>query len=144
VQLAYLERFEEDVQFRTPVEIAAVPELPGGMTAPQLIARAESYGDAPWTAAQQVERVKMIRGRQYVEERRVHGLLIDDLCETCRHQRDLGWQPIGTLLPIGASECTHSCHCNFQYRDAQGKIAKQVRKMAGRRPRLVRKPVPFA
>jgi hypothetical protein len=142
VQEQYLERFRLDVETRPPAEIAEPsPFATDGMTAAQFAARAEQYGDAVWGAAQQVERVKMIRGRRYIAERRLHGLLIDDLCDVCREQVALGWQPVGTLRPIGDSDCKTACHCYFQYRDAEGQIAKQVRKMRGRLPRLTRRPV---
>ena len=48
------------------------------------------------------------------EERRVLGEA--DHCKGCLAQAKLGWQPIGTLDPIGAEECVTNCHCTFIYR----------------------------
>lgn len=86
----------------------------------QFIARAEMYGDACYAAAVNIARSTAIQSGKYVEECRVHPLAIDDLCATCRAQRDLGWVPIGTLDPIGDSECMNNCHCSFRYREVDG------------------------
>jgi hypothetical protein len=50
----------------------------------------------------------------FTEERRV--LTAGNNCDGCIEQADLGWQPIGTLDPIGAEECNNHCHCDFEYR----------------------------
>ncbi len=148
VQAEYMDRFERDVQARTPPEIASpigqTVILPQVMSAPQFVARAEQYGDAPWGAAQTVQREKIIRGKVYIEEKRVHGLMIDDMCPTCMHAVAKGWQPIGTLPAIGDSECLGNCHCSFRYRDANGKEAISIRPLRGRKARLTRRPVPAA
>jgi len=84
------------------------------------IARAEMYGDACYAGAINTARATAIRDSIFVEERRIHPLAFDDLCATCREQRDYGWVPIGTLDPIGDSECLNNCHCSFLFRDADG------------------------
>lgn len=48
------------------------------------------------------------------EERRF--LRPADHCRTCIDQADLGWQPIGTLKPIGDSLCLWNCKCVFGFR----------------------------
>jgi hypothetical protein len=48
------------------------------------------------------------------EERRV--LTPADHCRTCIEQAALAWRPIGTLKPIGDSECMWNCKCYFLYR----------------------------
>lgn len=37
-------------------------------------------------------------------------------CAQCVEQTKLGWQPIGTLIPIGERTCLVHCRCYFQYR----------------------------
>ncbi len=43
-----------------------------------------------------------------------------DHCNGCLEQASRGWQPIGTLDPIGAEECSNNCHCEFSYRGPGG------------------------
>jgi hypothetical protein len=142
-QAQYFDRFMLDAHTRPPAGLADDPEaIANAMTAAQFVARAEQYGDAPWAAAQHVERARMVRGRVYVEERRIHGRLLDDMCATCAEAVARGWVPIGTLPPIGDSECIGNCHCYFKYRDVNGSEAKTVRKSKGKRkPLLTRRPV---
>ncbi len=135
-QIGYLDRFWLDAHYRTPREIGEGEPALRPMTADQFVAMAEMYGDAPWAAAQQTTRARMVRGHDYTEERRIHGQLRDDMCQTCREQVALGWQPVGTLRAIGDSECIGNCHCYFIYRDAQGNTASTVR------PRRKRKQAP--
>ncbi len=140
-QTRYLNRFEQEVVSNPPLEIAEPTPVPTiePMTAKQVIARAEQYGDAPWGAAQQVNRQRMAKGGTYTMERRIHGRLVDDMCETCSAAVAMGWQPIGTLPRIGDSECIGACHCFFQYQDAQGNLATTVRKSKGKK---APKPIP--
>ncbi len=88
------------------------------MTPPQFVARAEMYGTAVWGAAQSLVRKRHHRtpAKGLDQERRIHGFPIDDQCQTCSEQTHLGWQPLGTLLDIGDSECLNNCHCYFIYR----------------------------
>lgn len=86
----------------------------------QFIARAEMYGDACYAAGINVARATAIRDAVFVQERRIHPLDIDDLCQTCDQQRSMGWVPVGTLNPIGDSECLNACHCSFLFRDGDG------------------------
>ncbi|HEY6021351.1 MAG TPA: hypothetical protein VIY48_16040, partial [Candidatus Paceibacterota bacterium] len=51
----------------------------------------------------------------YEEERRVLEPGADH-CEGCEEQAAQGWQPIGTLDPIGDEECMTRCKCEFEYR----------------------------
>ncbi len=146
-QDSYYDAFEAEVNALPPPQLA--PDLglnqvtiiaPPSMSMPQFIARAEQYGSAVWGAAQEVARAQVIRERVWVEERRVHGMLKDDMCSICREAVAMGWQPIGTLPAIGDSECLSSCHCYFKWRDAEGKEKSQVRKMR-RKSQLTRRPV---
>ncbi len=146
-QDSYYDAFEAEVNALPPPQLA--PDLglnqvtiiaPPSMSMPQFIARAEQYGSSVWGAAQEVARAQVIRERVWIEERRVHGMLKDDMCSICREAVAMGWQPIGTLPAIGDSECLSSCHCYFKWRDADGKEKSQVRKMR-RKSQLTRRPV---
>ncbi len=148
-QERYFDAFEAEVNALPPPQLA--PDLglnqvtiivPPSMSMPQFIARAEQYGSAVWGAAQEVARAQVIRERVWVEERRVHGMLKDDMCSICREAVAAGWQPIGTLPAIGDSECLSSCHCYFKWRDAEGKEKSQVRRIR-RKPGAarIRRPV---
>lgn len=86
----------------------------------QFMARAEMYGDACYASAINIARASAIRDHVFILERRIHPLAIEDLCQTCDEQRSLGWVPIGTLNPIGDSECLNNCHCSFTFRDFNG------------------------
>lgn len=62
-----------------------------------------------------------IRGRAYLadgfeEERRVLEVKDGNNCDGCVEQAAQGWQPIGTLEPIGSQECITRCRCVFSYR----------------------------
>lgn len=78
------------------------------------VGRAMLYGAAAWGTAEAVVRGRTRRDG-YREERRV----LDEAskhCLTCPDQAEKGWVPIGTLLPIGQSECGANCRCWFEYR----------------------------
>ena len=137
VQAEFLDRFQRDVEVRTPVEIAppaaapppppppgvvlipTEPAEPKPMSKDQFVARSEEYGGSAWGNAINARRDKMIRLGGFTEERRVHAkpLSEHDACGTCQEASARGWVPIGTLPPIGDSECLGiHCDCWFQYR----------------------------
>ncbi len=141
-QTRYFNRFEQEIQSNPPLELTEptpIGQPIQAKTVKQFVARAEQYGDAPWGAAQEVNRKRMTRNGDYTMERRIHGRLVDDMCETCRNAVAMGWQPVGVLPRIGDSECLGNCHCYFQYADAQGNVATTVRKSKGKK---APKPVP--
>lgn len=76
--------------------------------------RADLYGDAARGTFEQMRRRYEQQQNGMEEEIRVLGEA--DHCNGCLEQAALGWQPIGTLDPIGAEECITRCHCTFQYR----------------------------
>lgn len=78
------------------------------------LVRADLYGEAARGTFEQMRRryEKLMNGM--TEERRVLGEA--DHCDGCLDQAEQGWQPIGTLDPIGAEECVTRCHCTFHYR----------------------------
>lgn len=98
--------------FRDEVLSGAQP--PGGT----LAARAEQYGSAPWGAGQEARR-RTMAAAGFTEERAEH-LGPDEPCGPCRERVAQGWKPIGTLRPIGDSECRNACHCRLRYRTADG------------------------
>ena len=57
-------------------------------------------------------RMMKVRGKK--EERRVLG--VAEHCNGCIAEAARGWQPIGTLAPIGSQECRTHCQCHKIYR----------------------------
>jgi hypothetical protein len=129
-QDGYFARFEQEVIANPPVELAE-PMAPSlylppdmtqappldvrpGMTGKQFAARAESYGNAAW----QAQNIIRARGQPPgTLEARFHLRLERHAeCRTCAEQTAMGWVPIGTLLPIGDSECMNQCDCYFYFR----------------------------
>lgn len=82
------------------------------------LVRTDLYADAARGTFEQMRRryEKLMNGM--TEEKRVLG--IADHCPGCLTQAEIGWQPIGTLDPIGAEECVTRCHCRFIYRKMGG------------------------
>lgn len=78
-----------------------------------LLVRVGMYALAGWGILQSIGRMLASLGEK-TEERRVLGAA--DHCSDCIRWAALGWQPIGTLPPIGASICRANCHCHFEYR----------------------------
>lgn len=130
-QIAYLDQFERDAGLRTPAEIAepSGAALTNPMTAAQFVARAELYGNAPWTAAQAVGIGASIRSGAH-RIRRVH-VGPDVPCEQCQEQERFGWMPVGDarFRPIGSCTCQSGCHCHAELEWPDG----TVRWVGGRR-----------
>jgi hypothetical protein len=84
------------------------------MTMDQFIARAESYGSVVWGASQEIARATIKNNRIFDQERR--WMAVAEHCQSCPEAAAMGWQPIGTLPPIGDSECMNNCKCSFSYR----------------------------
>jgi hypothetical protein len=77
------------------------------------LVRAKLYAQAARGTYEQIRRHEMeVLGNN--EERRVLGAA--EHCQGCIGQAAKGWQPIGTLDPIGAEECVTNCQCHFEYR----------------------------
>lgn len=78
------------------------------------LVRSDLYGAAARGTFEQMRRryERLMNGME--EEKRVLGDA--DHCPGCLTQAGMGWQPIGTLDPIGAEECVTRCHCRFIYR----------------------------
>ena len=100
-----------------PVDVTTqvITVEPSPMTPGQFIARAESYADSSWQAAQRIDHGNAVSQGQFKFERRVLGTPKTEHCEDCPPLADLGWQPIGTLPEIGDSACGSLCLCHFRY-----------------------------
>lgn len=85
------------------------------------LVRSDMYADAGnGTFAEMGRRSAITDG--FDEERRVLEDTIN-ACDGCIEQDKLGWQPIGTLDPIGAEECGTRCRCEFEYRKSDPYIS---------------------
>lgn len=102
-QYQYLDRFARQIYART------VPLGEG------LVARASMYMEAA-RGTYEAERGLMEAAGGATEELSV--LAISDHCSECMQMAAQGWQPIGTLTPIGMRQCLSRCRCTFIYRSA--------------------------
>lgn len=75
--------------------------------------RAAEYVQAGRATYHQVERASMKKAG-YRQEKNV--LRPADHCGGCIAERDRGWVPIGTLIPIGSRTCRRNCRCSLKYR----------------------------
>ena len=105
-QYDFLKGFAEEIQAGFPLR-------------GRFLERIKLYSRAGRTTASQLfRRLNEDGGR--TEERRVLG--IADHCSDsagrpgCLEQAAEGWQPIGTLAPIGGATCWQNCRCHFEYR----------------------------
>jgi hypothetical protein len=76
--------------------------------------RADLYGQSGRGLVEQMRRAWQKNNNAMEEERRTLGEA--DHCMGCLEQASRGWQPIGSLDPIGAEECSTNCHCYFEFR----------------------------
>lgn len=81
----------------------------------RLMVRSDLYGDAARGTFEDVRQRGMI-ANGFEEERRVLEAADGNNCDGCIEQAGQGWQPIGTLDPIGDEECQVRCRCLFEYR----------------------------
>lgn len=100
-QLGFLARF------RTDLAVGGTP-LDG-----RALVRADLYGAAVWATGQQVLRMQA-EEQEYTEERAIRHAR--DSCATCIDRAAQGWQPIGTLVPIGDGICRTRCQCSWEFR----------------------------
>lgn len=82
------------------------------------IRRAAQYAHSVHATAQEALRQFLSEESGFSpEERRVTSS--SESCNGCEALADLGWQPIGTLPPIGSQECGSWCLCQFEFRSGQ-------------------------
>lgn len=101
-QYAYLDNFKNDIM-----------NNPDQWLNGRLDARMGLYRESSYSAYEDFNRREYINNG-YDEEIRLLGQA--DHCPGCLEQAAKGWQPIGTLDPIGAEECVTNCRCEFDYR----------------------------
>lgn len=99
-QYAYLTRFADDV-------LSGRQRLNGRMDA-----RARMYGQASRTLYENIRRRESAASGQQFERNIRHAV---ESCGQCVNQSSLGWQPIGTLVPVGQRSCRSSCRCTLAY-----------------------------
>lgn len=84
----------------------------------RMMVRAKMYAEAGRGTYEQTRHRYQANNNGMTEERRVR--TADESCPGCLEQAKLGWQPFGTLDPIGAEECKTHCKCHFEYRRLEG------------------------
>lgn len=77
------------------------------------VGRAGLYANSAWGSAQVVWRLRAMAAGYRWERRRLG--LVERHCPDCLDYAAMGWQPIGTLPPIGDSLCRSNCDCRFEY-----------------------------
>ena len=109
-ELGYLDIFADDVaDGRVPRD-------------GHFVRRAMLYGAAGW-GLYMLLRGREARRRGYGEE---HSILDPgaEHCQECVGETDKGWQPLGSLIPIGSRQCRSGCRCRFEYRNGAGETAE--------------------
>lgn len=101
-QYEYLNRFAEQLASGEQALNGVVP------------VRADMYADAARATFEEMRRRYERLYNGATEEIRVLGEA--DHCNGCLEQAGMGWQPVGTLMPIGSQECITRCHCRYKYR----------------------------
>lgn len=81
-------------------------------TQKQLLARARMYERAAHDMFEKLKR-EMFIAHGWQLERRILGQA--EHCDECVEEAGKGWQPIGTLLEIGDTQCMTNCMCHFEY-----------------------------
>jgi len=109
-ELGYLDAFADDV-------VAGRVSRDG-----RFVRRAMLYGAAGWGF------YMLLRGREaarrgYGEE---HSILDPgaEHCQECVAESDRGWQPLGSLVPIGDRQCRSGCRCRMEYRNGAGEVVE--------------------
>lgn len=101
VQFEFLRNTTEDLEFGRQ-------KLDGS-----LLNRMALYPLAARTTFEEVRRDQAQTTGLYTHERRVLGG--GDACDDCQAAAGAGWVPIGTLPPIGNTQCRTHCRCHFLF-----------------------------
>jgi len=75
--------------------------------------RAEQYGGAVWTTAQNARLAEQV-ARETPYGRRVHRGA-DEPCPPCAKAVGLGWVPLKQLPPLGDCDGGPACHCSYEF-----------------------------
>lgn len=89
----------------------------GKLTEGQAAYRASLYARAAYATYENARR-RAMQDAGFTEERRRR--TAKESCPDCIEYARRGWQPIGTLPPIGQSQCIVNCRCYFEYRYRRG------------------------
>ena len=78
--------------------------------------RSAQYGQSGWISytesiAQREKYAGMQEERSFLEPDADH-------CEECFQEAGKGWQPIGSLVPVGDRTCRANDQCEFEYRQS--------------------------
>lgn len=103
-QFAYLQRFANQLE-------SGEQKLDGSLRV-----RCQMYVEASRGTYEATRRSMEAAGGMDEERRELHAL---ESCDDCIAYAALGWQPIGTLPPIGESACSVNCKCTFSFRDSR-------------------------
>ncbi len=87
----------------------------------RLLVRADLYAQAGRGTFEEARRRSERLRHGAIFEIRVLGAA--DHCNGCLEQAAKRWQPIGTLDPIGAEECSTNCHCHFEFADYESALS---------------------
>lgn len=79
----------------------------------RLVARAKMYANKARATFENAQRRREITAGM-VEERNVYGDVKH--CAGCIAESDKGWQPIGSLTPIGNRDCLANDKCSWEFR----------------------------
>ena len=101
-QVAYLDGYAGDILSGKQPRDATLP------------ARSGLYGASIWNVSQNVT-VATAQADGMTRYRSVH-VGSDRPCALCRTENAKGFQPIGTLIPIGNRKCKANDHCHWEFR----------------------------
>ncbi|MFH0938257.1 MAG: hypothetical protein V1899_03115 [Planctomycetota bacterium] len=80
----------------------------------QFMQRVQMYAKAGNATFAESERAAMDERGMKQERRMMHG---SEHCDGCIEQAAKGWQPLGTLPPIGSQQCLTNCLCEFIFQN---------------------------
>jgi hypothetical protein len=86
----------------------------------RFLVRSQMYTDAAINTHHVFQAIQM-RNAGYDQERSI----LDPLARhcsgagSCIGEASKGWQPIGTVIPIGQRQCLTRCRCNMEYQNSQ-------------------------
>ena len=87
----------------------------------EIARRVSQYGQSSYTVWQEVRRHSHVRvvddeeAPLFTHEQNILDAFVERHCSECPELSDLGWQPIGTLPPIGLRECGSNDRCHFEF-----------------------------
>lgn len=93
-----------------------VTELYAGVTkanTPGFLARVQLYFNTARTMYYKFDREVQEEAGMKEERNLLHPA---EHCDECLAQTDMGWVPLGTLVPIGDRECVGNDRCTMEYR----------------------------